>query len=199
MPILDPISNCFLTKSSLSPNFWRIIQAKTYTPFQTVVTKSMPHARHKTKNRIPIVIRHSIAGISLMWRLAVNNRWINHFFIARWRKIFLYITWKTMNYLFLRLNDTYSFFFIQFLSCLSPRNCFVKIGFISFCIIPICFVQFRFDLFRFASISFRFGKFRFVSVNFVFVSRFVSQFTGTRLCHASRRFFVWNTLINLNY
>ena len=67
-----------------------------------------------------------------------------------------------MNYLFLRLNDTFSIFFIKFLSCLSPRNCFVKIGFISFCIIP-----FRFDLFRFASISFGFGKFHFASVNFV--------------------------------
>ena len=107
MPMLDPISDCCLTKSSLSPNFLRIIQAKTYTPFQTVVTKSMPHARHKIKNRIPIVrtspwirsypprnshfhfvIRHSIAEISLIWCLAVNNRWINHFFIARWRTIF---------------------------------------------------------------------------------------------------------------
>ena len=48
------------------------------------------------------------------------------------------------------------------MSCLSPRNCFVKIGFISFCIIP-----------------FRFVSFRFVSV--YFVSRFVSQFTCTRL------------------
>jgi hypothetical protein len=55
MPILDPISDYCLTESSLSPNFWRIIQAKTYTPFQTVVTKNMPHARHKIKNRIPIV------------------------------------------------------------------------------------------------------------------------------------------------
>jgi hypothetical protein len=55
MLILDPISDCCLTKSSLTPNFLRIIQAKTYTPFQTVVTKSMPHARHKIKNRIPIV------------------------------------------------------------------------------------------------------------------------------------------------
>jgi hypothetical protein len=34
------------------------------------------------------VSRHSIAGISLMWRLAVNNRWINQFVIARWRTIF---------------------------------------------------------------------------------------------------------------
>jgi hypothetical protein len=41
-----------LTKSSLSPNFLRKIQAKTYTPFQTVVTKSMPHARHKIKNSL---------------------------------------------------------------------------------------------------------------------------------------------------
>jgi hypothetical protein len=40
MPILDPISDCCLTKSSLSPNFLRKIQAKTYTPFQTVVTKN---------------------------------------------------------------------------------------------------------------------------------------------------------------
>ena len=56
----------------------------------------------------------------------------------------------------------------------STRNCFVKIGFISFCIIP-----FRFDLFRFASISFRFGKFRFASVNFVPFD-FVSHFTGTQ-------------------
>ena len=58
--------------------------------------------------------------------------------------------------------------FFSFSFCrLSPRNCFVKIGFISFCIIPFRFGQFHFDLFRFASISFRFGKFRFVSVNFV--------------------------------
>jgi hypothetical protein len=45
------------------------------------------------------------------------------------------------------------------LSCLSPRNCFVKIGFISFCIIP-----FRFDSVNFVSfrwISFRLGIFRF--------------------------------------
>ena len=27
------------------------LQAKTYTPFQTVVTKRMPHARHKIKNQ----------------------------------------------------------------------------------------------------------------------------------------------------
>ena len=56
----------------------------------------------------------------------------------------------------------------------SPRNCFVKIGFISFCIIPFRFGEFRFDLFRFASISFRF-----VSVNFVPFD-FVSHFTGTQ-------------------
>jgi hypothetical protein len=31
------------------------------------------------------------------WCLAVNNRWINHIVIARWRTIFFYITWKTMN------------------------------------------------------------------------------------------------------
>jgi len=31
------------------------------------------------------VIRYSIAGISLTWRLAVNNRWNNNFIIARWR------------------------------------------------------------------------------------------------------------------
>ena len=45
------------------------------------------------------------------------------------------------------------------MSCLSPRNCFVKIGFISFCIIP-----FRFDSVNFVSfrwISFRLGIFRF--------------------------------------
>jgi hypothetical protein len=41
---------------------------------------------------------NSIAGISLMWRLAVNNRWINQFVIARWRTIFFNITWKTMNF-----------------------------------------------------------------------------------------------------
>jgi hypothetical protein len=45
------------------------------------------------------------------WCLAVNNRWINHFLIARWRTIFFYITWKTMNYFFLCLNDTFSIFF----------------------------------------------------------------------------------------
>jgi hypothetical protein len=52
-PILDPISDCCLTKSSLSPNFWRIIQAKTYTPFQTVVTKSIPNMpdRRQTDNQ----------------------------------------------------------------------------------------------------------------------------------------------------
>ena len=102
-----------------------------------------------------------------MWRLAVNNRWINHFFLSRWRTIFFYITWKTMNYLFLCLNDTFSIFFISFLSCLSPRNCFVKIGFISFCIIPfnlVYFVSIYYVSVNFVSflwISFRFGIFCF--------------------------------------
>ena len=76
------------------------------------------------------------------------------------------------------------------MSCLSLRNCFVKIGFISFCIIP-----FRFVSVNFVSIYFASHRFRFVSVNFVsfrwssfrlvwfrFVSVYiVSQFTGTRL------------------
>ena len=43
MPNLDPISDCCLTKASLSPNFLRIIHAKTYTPLQKVVTKRIPH------------------------------------------------------------------------------------------------------------------------------------------------------------
>ena len=59
------------------------------------------------------------------------------------------------------------------MSCIYTRNCFVKIGFISFWIIP-----FRFVSVNFVSISFRFCKFRFVSMHFVsiyFVSfRFVS-------------------------
>jgi hypothetical protein len=46
MPILDPISDCCLTKASLSPS----------------------------NSHFHFVIRHSIAGISLMWRLAVNNQ-----------------------------------------------------------------------------------------------------------------------------
>jgi hypothetical protein len=61
-----------------------------------------------------------------------------------------------------------------------------QIGFISFCIIPFRFVSVNFvsiyfvwHRFRFVSVYlFRFGEFRFVSV--YFVSRFVSQFTGTR-------------------
>ena len=61
------------------------------------------------------------------------------------------------------------------MSRLSPRNCFVKIGFISFCIMPFRFVSVNFVSFRW--ISFRLVSFRFVSV--YFVSRFVSQFTGT--------------------
>ena len=81
-----------------------------------------------------------------------------------------------MNYLFLRINDP---FFNLIFVLLSSRNCFVKIGFISFCIIPFRFGQFRFDLFRFAS-----NSFRFVSVNFVpfrfGIFRFVSHFTGTQ-------------------
>ena len=48
------------------------------------------------------------------------------------------------------------------MSCLSPRNCFVKIGFISFCIIP-----FRFVSVNFVSIYFVSHRFRFVSVNSV--------------------------------
>ena len=48
------------------------------------------------------------------------------------------------------------------MSCLSPRNFFVKIGFISFCIIP-----FRFVSVNFISIYFVSHRFRFVSVNFV--------------------------------
>jgi len=45
---------------------------------------------------------------------------------------------------------------------------------------PKRFGQFRFDLFRFVSISFRFCKFRFVSIYFVsFRFDFVSHFTGT--------------------
>jgi hypothetical protein len=87
------------------------------------------------------------------------------------------------------------------LSRLSPRNCFVKIGLISFCIIPFRFGQFRFDLFRLASISFRFGEFRLVSFRFVsvyFVSRFVSQFTGIPYVDISNWvwFLVRTTLIN---
>jgi hypothetical protein len=56
---------------------------------------------------------------------------------------FLNITWKTMNYLFLCVDDTFSKFFHLNLSCLSPRNCFVKICFISF------YISFRFSQFRF--------------------------------------------------
>jgi hypothetical protein len=41
--------------ASLSPNFWKIIQAKTYTPFQPFVIKRLPHARHIINNRTPIV------------------------------------------------------------------------------------------------------------------------------------------------
>ena len=47
------------------------------------------------------------------------------------------------------------------MSCLSPRNCFVKIGFISFCIIPFRFVSVNFVWHRF------FGKFRFVSLRYI--------------------------------
>ena len=62
------------------------------------------------------------------------------------------------------------------MSCISPRICFVKIGVISFWIIPFRFLSVNFVSIYF--VSFRFGKFRFVSVNFAsiyFVSfRFVS-------------------------
>ena len=58
------------------------------------------------------------------WCLAVNNRWINHFVIARWRTIFFYITWKTMNYLFLRLNDTFSIFFHLIFVLSFPKKLF---------------------------------------------------------------------------
>jgi hypothetical protein len=58
-------------------------------------------------------------------------------------------------YPFLRLNDTFSIFFVEVLSCISPRNCFVKIGFISFWIIPFRFVSVNFVSIYFVSISFR--------------------------------------------
>ena len=54
------------------------------------------------------------------------------------------------------------------MSFIYPRNCFVKIGFISFWIIP-----FRFVSVNFVSIYFVSFRFRFVSVNFVSF-RFVS-------------------------
>jgi hypothetical protein len=60
------------------------------------------------------VIRHSIAGISLIWRLAVNNRWFNQFVIARWRTIFFKYNLENNElfyYPFVRLNDTLSIFF----------------------------------------------------------------------------------------
>ena len=76
------------------------------------------------------------------------------------------------------------------MSCISPSNCFVNIGFISFWIIPIRFVSFRFRFVsvNFVSIYFVSFRFRFVSVNFVsiyFVSfrfDFVSHFTVLLPC-----------------
>jgi hypothetical protein len=65
--------------------------------------------------------------------------------------------------------------------CLSPRNCFVKIGFISFCIIPFRFVSVNFFSHRFRFVSVNFVSFRWISFGLVwfsfisvyFVSRFV--------------------------
>ena len=67
-----------------------------------------------------------------------------------------------MNYLFLRLNDTF------------PKKLF---RYNRFYFILYYTVSFRFDLFRFASISFRFGRFRFVSFRYIsFHSLQVPQF-----------------------
>jgi hypothetical protein len=65
------------------------------------------------------------------------------------------------------------------------QNCFVKIGFISFWIIPFRFVSIYFVSFRFRFISIYFVSFRFVSIYFVsFRFDFVSHFTGTPFsCH----------------
>ena len=110
------------------------------------------------------------------WCLAVNNRWINHFVIARWRTIFLNITWKTMNFSTI-LFYAFLYFFRLIFSCISSRNYFVKIGFISFWIIPFRFGQFRFDLFRFVSVNF--VSFRFISFRFVLISFRILQVHNT--------------------
>jgi hypothetical protein len=44
------------------------------------------------------VIRQSIAGISLMWRLAVNNHESINSSLLVEERFFLNITWKTMNF-----------------------------------------------------------------------------------------------------
>ena len=62
---------------------------------------------------ILFVIQHSIAGISLMSRLAEST--IDESIISSLldEERFLFnITWKTMNYFFLCFNDTFSIFFI---------------------------------------------------------------------------------------
>ena len=58
------------------------------------------------------------------------------------------------------------------MSCISPSNCFVKIGFISFWIIPIRFVSIYFVSFRFRFVSVNFVSIYFVSFRFDFVSHF---------------------------
>ena len=66
------------------------------------------------------------------------------------------------------------------MSCLSPRNCLVKIGFISICIIPFHFVSVNFVSHQFRFVSFRWISFGLVMFCFVSVY-FVLQFTGTPL------------------
>jgi hypothetical protein len=135
-----------------------------------------------------------------MWRLAVNNRWINQFVIARWRTIFFKHNLENNElfyYHFPRLNDTFSIFFVLFLSCIFPRNCFVKIGVISFWIIP-----FRFVSVNFVSIYFVSFRFRFVSVNFVSFRLISFRFVSFRFRFAFYRYpnvltYLWSILFQL--
>ena len=68
-----------------------------------------------------------------------------------------------MNYLFLRLNDTFSNFSFNFCLVFPQRNCFVKIGFY---FILYYTVSSRFGEFRFASVNF--VSFRYISFRFTF-------------------------------
>ena len=69
------------------------------------------------------------------------------------------------------------------MSCISPRNEFIKIGFISFWMIP-----FRFVLVNFVSIYFVSFRFRFVSVNFVSFQSISFRFISFRFVSFRFRF-----------
>jgi len=101
-----------------------------------------------------------------MWRLAVNNRWINYFVIARWRTIFFLYNLENNELSFSTLKMILSLFF-SFNFCLVFPQEIVSLKYILFHFVLIYSVSFRSISFR--SISFRFISFRldFVSVNFV--------------------------------